>query len=99
MTKETANNEVQRALAKLEQADTSQRQQTVALCAEKADQLGARFFCEVMSRGWDPTCTWYAIRALGDLRAKEYCHVLLEVLRHPDVSLGASSLHRGPLSA
>jgi len=94
MTRDTANDEVERALAKLEQIDTYRRQETVALCAEKAAELGPRFFCQIISRPWDPTCRWYAIRALGDLRAREYSETLLGILHQPDVLVGESSLHR-----
>lgn len=94
MMTESTDEEIKGALAKLEQAETIARQHTVALCAESAERFGPKFFYEIIDRGWDPTCRWYAIRALGELRAKEYNKVLLDVLRQPNVTVGESSLHR-----
>lgn len=94
MGRENREVEINAALSKLEQAEATRRQHAVALCAEKPEQFGPKFFCEIITRGWDATSRWYAIRALGGLRAKQCSQVLLDVLRQPDISIGGSSLHR-----
>ena len=88
------NGELDVALTKLEQVEISERQRVVAAFAEKPEEFCPKFFSEIVTRRWDPACTWYAIRSIGDLRAKEYGHILLDVLRQPDISTGESSLHR-----
>lgn len=94
MTHEPKEEEIKAALTKLAQADIKQRQYTVAWCADRAKSFGSKFFAEILSQETDPICKWYSIRALGDLRAREYKQLLLDVLRKPDVQVGKSSLHR-----
>lgn len=93
MTKETINKEIRTALAKLDQEGIKERQHAVALCAEEIELFDTKFFAGILLRESDPICKWYAIRALGDLRANQYAELLVDVLRQPDIEVGKSSLH------
>lgn len=86
--------EIRVALAKLGQVRLKERQQAIALCAEKPEHFGAKFFTEILLHQEDAICKWYAIRALGDLQASDYSELLIDILRAPDVEVGKSSLHR-----
>lgn len=94
MTKDTTNEEIRAALAKLNQVGLKERRHAVAWCTKKPERFGAKFFAEILSRERDPICKWYAIRALGDLRANRYSGLLVDVLGQPDVEFDESSLHR-----
>lgn len=94
MTEDNMNDEIKATLAKLDQADLEVRQHAIDWCAGKPERFGAKFFAEILLRERDPICKWYAIRALGDLRAKQYSNLLVDVLRQSDVEVGESSLHR-----
>ncbi|HWN11972.1 MAG TPA: HEAT repeat domain-containing protein [Pyrinomonadaceae bacterium] len=69
------------------------RQGAVARAADTPESFGPAFFEAIYKQIDDPTCKWYAIRSLGDLEAKEYLGVLIDVLKSPDVEVGKSSLH------
>jgi len=93
MTKETLNKEIRTALAKFDQEGIKEKQRAVAWCDEKTELFDIKFFAEILLRESDPICKWYAIRALGDLRANQYAELLFDVLRQPDIEVGKSSLH------
>lgn len=82
-----------RRLLSEESADV--RHRAIAVCAlEDPARLGCSFFAEILAEADDPMMMWYAIRAIGELRCESADAGLLEVLFHPDVELGSSSLHR-----
>lgn len=94
MTQDNVDDEIKAALTKLKQAGLKERQQAIARCADEPQRFGAEFFAEILRSEADPICKWYAIRALGDLRANHFGELLVDVLRQPDFEVGESSLHR-----
>jgi HEAT repeat protein len=81
------------ALEALNSANLEVRQRAVERFANEPEGLGSEFFARIYETNDDPICKWYAIRALGDLGAKEYLGLLIDVLSKPDVNVGKSSLH------
>lgn len=94
MTLNNVDDGIKAVLATLKQAGLKERQHVIAWCADKPQRFGAEFFSEILRAEADSICKWYAIRALGNLRANHFSELLVDVLRQPDVEIGESSLHR-----
>jgi len=70
------------------------KQNEVIDAAQAPDDSGHQYFLSVLEAEDDPVCKWYAVRALGQLKAREAMTVLLNILQEPDTEFDESSLHR-----
>jgi len=77
-----------------QQVNVADKQNEVIDAAQAPDDSGARYFLSVLETEDDPVCKWHAVRALGQLQAREAMTALLNVLREPDTEFDESSLHR-----
>jgi hypothetical protein len=74
--------------------ELSERQDEIILASSKAQRFGVDYFLTVLNLEEDPLCRWYALQALGSMRASKAKEQLLRVLRQPDVEFDESTLHR-----
>lgn len=73
---------------------TKDRHAFLSNVSEKPEKVGATFFAGILSKSNDTISKWYAIKAIGDLRASDFTHLLLKVLSEADAKVGKSTLHR-----
>jgi HEAT repeats len=84
---------IETVIEEFKSLDIARQQELVERLASSPTSIGPEFFAHVVNESSDAICKWYAIRALGDLAAKEYLNTLISVIEAPDEEVGSSSLH------
>jgi len=93
MANEHAHYALKERTVSLSDVPLEARRVAIAQLSETPSSVGPGVFAMILADETDPVCRWYAVRAMGDLRAIEYSELLLHVLRQPDVVFEHSSLH------